>query len=62
MYCCILVLCVFVFCRFWSSDHLMDVRRWLLDFVCAIVVANVFVVLLCQGLTTAESRVKVWRR
>ena len=36
-------------------------RRCLLDLGCAIVVVNVFVVLLCRDLTTAESRVKVWR-
>ena len=35
-------------------------RRCLLDFGCAIVAVNVFVVLLCHDLTTAESRVKAW--
>ena len=34
-------------------------RSWLLDFGFTPVVANVFVVLLCHDLTTAESRVKV---
>ena len=36
----------------------MRVRRFLLDFGNAIVVVNVFVVLLCRYLTTSESRVK----
>ena len=45
---------------FSSSDHLMHVRRCLLDFGFAIVVVNVFVVLMCPDLTTAESSVKVW--
>ena len=31
------------------------------DFGCAILVVNVFVVLLCRDLTTAKSRMKVWR-
>ena len=39
----------------------MHVRRWLLDFGCAIVVVGVFGVLLCRDLITMESRVKVWR-
>ena len=29
--------------------------------VCSLVVASVFIVLLCHDLTTTESRVKVWR-
>ena len=33
----------------------------LLDFGCAVVVMSVLIVLLCRDLTTAESRVKVWR-
>ena len=36
--------------------------RCLLGFECAIVVVNVFVLLLCRDVTTAESRVKVWRQ
>ena len=44
------------------SDHLMHVRKCLLDIACAIAVLNVFAVLLCLDLTTAESMVKVWRR
>ena len=28
---------------------------------CTLVVASVFVVLLCRGITTTESRLKVWR-
>ena len=39
----------------------MNVRRCLLDFGCAFAVVNVFVVLLCRDLKTAESRVKDWR-
>ena len=35
--------CVDAFCRLWSSDHLMHVRRWLLDSGCTIVTVNVFV-------------------
>ena len=42
-----------------SSDHLLHVRC-LLDFGCGIIVVNVFVVLLCPDVTTAEFRVKVW--
>ena len=47
-----------VLCHFWSSD----VMRRLLDFGCAIVVVNAFVVLLGHDLTTTESRIQVWRR
>ena len=36
------------------------VGRWLFDFGCAFDVMNVFVVLLCLDLKTAESRVNVW--
>ena len=43
-------------------DLLCFQKRCLHDFGCAIVVVNVFVVLLCCDLTTAESRVKVWHR
>ena len=34
------------FAVYTSSDHLMHVRRWLLDFGCVIAVVNVIVVLL----------------
>ena len=51
---------VVVLCRLWYSDHLMHVCSWLLDFGRVIVVASVFVVLLCCDLTTTESRVKIW--
>ena len=44
-----------------SSHHLVHVRRRLLDFGFDVVVVNVFDVLLCRDLTTAESSVKVWR-
>ena len=37
----------------------MHVKRWLLAFKMAIVVMNAFIVLLCQCLTTPESRVNV---
>ena len=53
--------CVVVLCRFLSSDHLVHIRRWLLDFGCTIVVVNIIFMLLCHDLTTAEPRVKVWR-
>ena len=36
------------YAMFWSSDHLMHVRRRLLDFGCAIAVVNAFVMLLCH--------------
>ena len=38
------------------------IRRCFRDFGCAIGVVNVFVLLLCHNLTTAKSRVKVWRQ
>ena len=50
-----------VLCYLWSGDHLMHVSSWLLDFGRALVVASVFLVFLCRDLTTAESRMKVWR-
>ena len=40
----------------------LSMRRCFLDFECAIIVVNVFGVLLCRNLTTAESMVNVWRR
>ena len=39
----------------------LSMRRCFLDFECSIIVVNVFVVLLCRNLTTAESMVNVWR-
>ena len=50
--------CIMPFFVKWASYAM---RTCFLDFGCAIVVVNVFVVLLCRDLTTAESRVKVWR-
>ena len=47
--CCVAVLCSFCF-----SDHLMHVRRWLLDLGCAIVVEDLFIVTMFRDLTTAK--------
>ena len=52
---------VVVILGLWSCDHLMHVCSSSLDLRCILVVASVFVVLLCRVLTTKESRVKVWR-
>ena len=46
--CCILV----VLCSFCFSDHVMHVRRWLLDFGRAIVVVDLFIVAMFHDLTT----------